>query len=242
MIEELSLAEVEEANQASARAASNRRAPRVAKQIAIELHFPDHTQSYKTRDISYVGIFIEHPDPLPLRKLMRLSVHIDEAPEAEPLQMLGVVANRVNANDAMDSGVPAGMGIQVFALGHDVRSAWRHFVRQEYEKDPAAREEVRRQEYPSLKVHFSDEDEFRHFATEDVASGDVFVRSADLYQQGTRVWLEAIHPVTQEPCSVEAIVLEFVESPRQKRGVRVMFPDAEVARDTLLDFLAPPEE
>ena len=115
-----------------------------------------------------------------------------------------------------------------------MRSEWRHFVRQEYEKNPEAREEVRRQEFPKLKVHFPNTQEMRTFATQHVASGNVFIRSADLYQQGTRIWLEAIHPETSEVCPIEAIVMEYVESPRQNRGMRLMFSSGEEARDTLL--------
>ena len=211
---------------------NNRRAPRVTKRIEITLQAPEREQKYVTHDISYVGVFVECPDPLPLRKLMRVQAHID--PEQEPIKMLGLVAHRVNAVDAMESGRSPGMGIQLFALGHDMRSTWRHFVRQEYEKNPDAREAVRRQEYPRLKVHFPNTDEMRKFATEHVASGNVFIRSADLYQQGTRIWLEAVHPGSGLITAVEAIVLEFIESPRQNRGMRLMFSDGEAARDTLL--------
>ena len=234
-IEELSLSELSEIHVSEEVAASNRAAPRVDRQIEIELRFPDRVDRYRTKDISYEGIFIEHPDPLPLRKLLRLRAFTDEG--GAPLELLGVVANRVNSLDAEETGRAAGMGIQLFALGHDVKNSWRHFVRQEYDKDPEVREEVRRQEYPSLKVHFTDVDALERFIEDDVASGDVFVRSADLYQQGTRVWLETVHPATSEICAIEAIVMEYVESPRQKRGLRVMFPTSDEATETLRSFL-----
>lgn len=214
---------------------NNRRAPRVPKRIEVALQFPDHEQRYYTRDISYLGIFIECPEPLPLRKLVRFKAHLEV--EQAPVQMLGLVAHRVNSADAMESGRPAGMGIQLYPVGHEVRSNWRHFVRQEYEKDPEAREQIRQQEYPRVKVRFPTPNDIQIFASEHVSSGDVFIRTADLYQQGARVWLEAIHPLTKESCSVEAIVLEFVESPRQRRGMRLMFPEAVEASQTLLDFL-----
>lgn len=219
-------------DQESAKRHNHRRAPRIEKRLEIVLQFPEREQRYITRDISYVGVFVETPEPLPLRKLMRVQVKLDE--EQEPVKMLGLVAHRVNSADAMETGKPTGMGIQLFALGHDMRSEWRHFVRQEYEKNPEAREEVRRQEFPKLKVHFPNIQEMHKFATQHVASGNVFIRSADLYQQGTRIWLEAIHPETSEICPIEAIVMEYVESPRQNRGMRLMFSNGEEARDTLL--------
>lgn len=215
---------------------NNRRAPRVEARVEVKLQFPDGEQRYFTRDISYMGVFIECPDPLPMRKLVRFSTTPDGG--SEPLQMLGIVAHRVNAADAMDAGISTGMGIQLFPVGHDVRSAWRAFVRTEYDKDPSAREEVRRQEYPCVKVRFPSPNDLQIFAAQHVSSGDVFIRTADLYQQGTRVWLEAVHPQTGQSSRVEAIVLEFVEAPRANRGMRLMFPDAEGASEQLMAFAA----
>ncbi|MEC9399346.1 MAG: PilZ domain-containing protein, partial [Myxococcota bacterium] len=99
-------------DQESAKRHNHRRAPRIEKRLEIVLQFPEREQRYITRDISYVGVFVETPEPLPLRKLMRVQVKLDE--EQEPVKMLGLVAHRVNSADAMETGKPTGMGIQLF--------------------------------------------------------------------------------------------------------------------------------
>ena len=213
---------------------NNRNAPRVIKRIEIALQHPGSTRSYHTRDISYIGVFVECPEPLPLRKLVRFQADLEDG--REPLQMLGVVAHRINSADAIDSGREPGMGIHLFAIGPESRSIWRHFVRTEYDKDPSARDAIRRQEYPRVRMHFPTVNEMAAFARGPLATGDVFVRAADLYQQGTRVWLESVHPQTNELCGTEAIVMEFVEAPRQKRGLRLQILAPDEASRELAEF------
>lgn len=213
---------------------NNRRAPRVAARVPVTLQFPGNERTMHTEDISYVGVFIACDDPLPLRKLVRFKAQIDEG--GDPLPMIGIIAHRVNAVDAAENNTKAGMGIHVFPLGSDIQRTWRHFVRTEYDKDPNAREAVRLNEYPRLKVRFPNTSEMQIFARDHVTQGHVFIRSADLYPQGSRIWLEAIHPLTKASCAVEAIVLEFVETPRQNRGMRLQFPDPEAAAAKLAEF------
>jgi len=166
--------------------------------------------------------------------LLRIQANVEAYDE--PLALLGVVAHRVNQSDAQEEGITPGMGLQLFAMGPETTDRWRHFVRTIYEQDPEIRQEIRRQEYPSVRIRFADKISMRSFIDKGVASSSVFVRSADLYPQGKRIFLEVVHPATKNACPLEAIVTEFVEAPRQARGMRVMFPNADQARDILDRF------
>lgn len=213
---------------------NHRRAPRISYRLAVDLKFPERTQRYQTHDISYVGVFIECPDPLPLRKLVRLHTVLEEG--EEPIELIGVVAHRINANDAVETGRPTGMGLQLFGTSEAMKDTWRAFVHAEYEKNPDALEEVQRIELPRLKVRFPNLEEMKTFATRHVARGEVFIRSAELYPAGSEILVEAIHPVSQESTFIEASVLEFIEAPRNNRGMRLQFPNPEVSSQVLLSF------
>ncbi len=213
---------------------NNRQAPRINHKLNVELRFPENTHNYQTHDISYVGVFIECPEPLPLRKLVRLSTTLPDA--EEPIELIGVVAHRINATDAIETGRPTGMGLQLFGSSKSTRDTWRAFVHAEYEKDPTAFEEVQRLELPCLKVRFPNTEEMQNFATRHVARGEVFIRSADLYPPNAQILLEAIHPESGQSQFVEATVIELVEAPRHNRGMRISFPDPETSSQVIADF------
>lgn len=214
---------------------NNRREPRVPNELHIELQMPDQTQTYETQNISYGGVYIVCPEPLSLRTLLRFQTKLPDYDE--PLQMLGMVAHRVSEHDASERQLPPGMGIQLFAVGPEAKGRWRHYVRQQYDQHPDIRQEIRRNEYPHLKLRLPTRDALERFIQDDVSAGNVFIRHADLQAQGTRIFLEVGHPEAATWCHLEAIVMEFVEAPRQERGMRLMFPNADQARDLLLEFL-----
>ena len=212
---------------------NSRRAPRVPHRLDVVLKFPQQDQRYQTRDISYIGVFIECPDPLPLRTLIRFQTRLDEE-HAAPLELIGVVAHRINAADAVETGRPTGMGLQLFGTGKETRETWRAFVHAEYEKNPEAIEQVRVQQMPKLKLRFPNLEEMRAFASEHVARGEVFIRSAELYGEGEAIKVEAIHPLSERSELLDARVEEAVEAPRNNRGMRLSFPDAQASSQTLM--------
>lgn len=213
---------------------NNRRAPRISSRLDVVLKFPERDQRYQTHDISYVGVFIECPDPLPLRKLIRFQAKLDGGDV--PVELIGVVAHRINSADAVETGRPTGMGLQLFGISQEMRETWREFVHGEYEKDPAMLEEITSMDQPRLKLRFPNTQEMQTFARDHVATGQVFIRSADLYQQGACIKVEAIHPDNGQSILLDAEVVEFIEAPRNNRGMRLSFPDPEAATQTLLQF------
>lgn len=199
----------------------NRRDPRVNVQLEVYLQTARGEDPYVTKDIAYRGIFVVTPNPFPLRKLVRFRADLD----GENVQMMGLVAHRVNSMDAEERGTQPGMGVSLFSVGHSSRERWRSFVREQYELDPEARRQVEMDEMPRLRVHLSSEEMLRQFIDRDFPSGSIFYRMPELQPVGTRVMLEVIHPSSGEMFELEASITETVEEPRHKRGVRVAFDE-----------------
>lgn len=214
----------------------NRRDPRVEVALSIVLQLPSGAQRHQTQNISYRGVFINSAEPLPLRKLVRFQIAPPSVDEA--MQMLGLVAHRVSRAEAAERGLRPGMGLQLFSMGQDVRERWRLLVREEYERDPYARRIMALKELPHVRVRVPKVDHLRQFASNDLRSGQTFLRTGDLQPQGSRVLLELIHPESHELFHLEAQVGRVVETPLQQRGMQLHFPpvDAEL-QDRLDTFL-----
>jgi hypothetical protein len=215
-------------------ARNNRREPRVKAEIAVVLQMPRGVQRHVTANLSYRGVFILSQEPLPLRKLVRFHAVLKEGEEALP--MLGLVAHRVNRVDAAEQGIEPGMGIQLFGSSPDARELWRQFVRDRYDRDPAARQQVRSRELPKLRLRFNRPEDIAQMAEVGFASGPVQVRSADLHPVGSHLQLDLIHPGTGAVLSVETIVAEVIEAPRQQRGMMVALAEAEEATAKIIAF------
>lgn len=213
---------------------NNRREPRVKAEIPVVLQMPRGTQRHVTANLSYRGVFILSPEPLPLRKLVRFHAELTEGEATLP--MLGLVAHRVNRVDAAEQGIEPGMGIQLFGSSPEARELWRQFVRDRYDKDPAARQQVRSRELPKLKLRFNRPEDIARLADTSFASGPLHVRSAELHPVGTHLQLDLLHPGTGAVLSVETIVEEVIEAPRQQRGMMVVLADAEAATEQMIAF------
>jgi hypothetical protein len=206
----------------------NRRDPRVNVELDVFLPTARGEDRYVTKDIAYRGIFVVTPNPYPLRKLVRFRASLDGV----DVQMMGLVAHRVNAMDAEERGTQPGMGVSLFSVGHSARQEWRDYVRTQYELDPEARRQVEIDEMPRLRIHLASQDMLRQFIDRDFPSGSIFYRMPELQPVGTRVRLEVIHPESREMFELEATVTEVVEEPRHKRGVRVAFDEMSEATES----------
>lgn len=202
-------------------------------EVPVVLQMPRGTQEHVTANISYRGVFILSTEPLPLRKLVRFHAVLDGEPA---MPMLGLVAHRVNRVDAAEQGIEPGMGIQLFGSSPDAREAWRQFVRDRYDRDPAARQQVRSRELPRLRLRFNKPEDIANMAQSGFSAGPVHVRSADLHPVGAHLQLDLIHPGTGAMLSVETIVAEVIDAPRQQRGMRVSLADPEAATPKMIEF------
>lgn len=210
----------------------NRKDPRVDVALDVKIQTATGEAHFRTKDISYRGVFILTGDPYPLRKLVRFKAVVDD----QELQMMGLVAHRLNAPDAAESGVKPGMGIQLYSVGEDTRDLWRQYVRDCYEQDPDAADEIRANELPRIRIHLATEAMMKQFMEKDFPSGSIFYRTPDVHPVGTRVICEVSHPVTAQYFQLQASVSEVAEGPRRNRGMRVDFLELSEATNERFDI------
>lgn len=210
-----------------------RRDPRTNHEMDVTLLSPAGNEIHRTHNISYRGVFIVCEDPLPLRTLLRVQTDVGN----QEIHMLGLVAHRLSMKEAAQHGIAPGMGIELFSVGPEARDHWRHYVRQVYAEDPHANKRLKQKEYPHIKAIFPSVEALSFVAKEPILQGELFVRTAELYETGTRVWFETIHPESQSVFRVEAIISEVTETPRQNRGVTLAFSDPDAVSAALLQFV-----
>jgi hypothetical protein len=78
-----------------------------------------------TWDLSFRGLFFRTRSPVPLRRLVRFAI----VSPGTGLEMVlhGMVVNVIGPDDP--EGRPQGMGVELYALDADARSAWWDLVR-----------------------------------------------------------------------------------------------------------------
>lgn len=198
---------------------SNRRDPRVNIGLDVRMSTPAGFDTYRTKNISYRGIFIVSMDPLPLRRLTRLTIPGD----GQNIEMLGMVAHRINTADAAERGIQPGMGINLFPCGSGIQQEWRDFIDAHLERDPALRQSIHEHNLPRLKIHIKDVEVLKNFAQKDVPAGGIFYRTPDLHPVGAEVMLEIQHPSSGGRFLMKASVTEAVEGGRRHRGMQILF-------------------
>lgn len=198
---------------------SNRRDPRISIALDIKLSVPGGFEQYQTKNISFRGLFIVSEDPLPLRRIARMSLTTQTG---ELIEVLGLIAHRINAADAEERGIQAGMGIQIFPIGSQVNETWRDYVTAQLEQDPELRQAVHDHNLPRLKVHIKDQTVLESFASNDVPSGGIFYRSPEPQPVGSEVMLEVHHPNTKDRFLIKAAVSEVTEGGRRHRGMKLV--------------------
>ncbi len=207
-----------------------RREPRIRLDLDVEVETAGTRYIFPTRNASFSGVFMVSDDPLPLRRLVRMNIDVD----GEPVELLGMVAHSVNAADAHEQNKQPGMGVALFPMGETANERWRTFIRTEYERDPEAHAALMAAELPRLRIHLKNEKMHRHFFEKDYPSGEIFYRTPDLMEVGTRVVCE-VRSADREPIELFAHVSEIVEGARRKRGIRLTFEELSEATSQRVD-------
>ncbi len=201
--------------------AKDRRSPRVRAALDVFLQTVDGDIAFKTSDASYEGVFIVCPEPLPLRKLIRFRTRLGDS--SDELQMLGLVAHTVNAEDAAETGQRAGMGIQLFSLGHATKQTWRTFIDDLYQQNPEARRAVESARRPKVKIRIPNEELLHRFRTLDLPAKRLFLRTPELHPSGTKVTCLVLHPLTKKTFPIPGEVLETIDGSVKERGMQLAF-------------------
>ncbi len=215
---------------------SSRRDPRINIALDIKLSVPGGFEQYQTKNISYRGLFIVSDDPLPLRRLARMSLTTQSG---ELIEVMGLIAHRINGADAAERGILAGMGIQIFPVGSQVNELWRDYITAQLDQDPALRQAVHDHNLPRLKVHIKDTKVLESFAANDIPSGGIFYRIPEPHPVGAEVMLEIHHPTSQDKFLIKASVGEVTEGGRRHRGMKlVLEPFDEEKSNAFQDFVS----
>lgn len=215
---------------------NKRQEPRIPIRLPVFMNLPSGDYEYETNDVSLEGIFVECSEPLSLQSLVRFEIQLPE--RSDSLQMLGLVAHTISEREAKRHGIESGMGIRIFSLGRQKRQLWRDYVLSEYDKREESRDDLKNRETPEVHIHLPEEQTLRGFVDEKLGEGSTFVRTADLQKSGSRVLCNIIPNDDDQSLQLEAKVVDIVESPREKRGMRLAIqgpPDEQ--QETLEEFL-----
>lgn len=210
----------------------NRKDPRVDVALNVTIFTAPGEKEFKTKDISYRGVFIVTQEPYNLRHLVRFHAQTDSG---EKFEMLGLVAHRINTFDAKERNKLPGMGIQLYSLGTETRKRWRRFVTQSCESDPESRHALEIQEMPRLKIHLKNEKMKKQFMEHDFPSDGIFYRTSILSPVGSRVLCEIIHPITEKSFQLIATVLDTRDGSRRQRGIQIQFDELSEATNKRFD-------
>ena len=214
---------------------ANRREPRVPVNLDVHLQTAAGELKYRTKNVSSRGVFIVCDEPLPLRRLARFRTIMEDGSE---LQMLGLVAHRVNTTDATERGAQPGMGLQLYSVGAATGERWRDFVDALVERDPALIKSIEERNLPRVRVHLSTKEKLLKFRERDLRKGQFFYRTPEPLPKGTKIMCEFTHPSAEDGFMISATVGDRVEGGRRKRGMQVHLHDVDENKLEAFDHFA----
>lgn len=198
-----------------------RREPRVRTELEIVITSAQGTRRLTTKNASFKGVFVKTDNPMPLRRLVRVRMEISDG----EVDMLGLVAHAVNAANAAEKGDEAGMGLALYPLGQYTGERWRNWIREVYESDPEAHAALVASELPRLRIHLKNQAMKDQFFGQEFPTGEIFYRSPDLLEIGSRVLCEVHHPETGRVLELFADVIDVTTGNRRNRGMQLAFDE-----------------
>lgn len=103
-----------------------RRSPRIDLEIVVGLDDGSAVHDVRACDLSTRGLFIKSDRVLPLRRLVRLLIDLDDG--GEPLRAMAMVARSVSPDEARAQRTVPGFGVQLYSLGTQDRARWARFL------------------------------------------------------------------------------------------------------------------
>lgn len=204
-----------------------------------------------TEDVSFSGMFLRTDTPPPVRGLVRMEVDVEG--RGRPLELTGMVVHVIQP-DNVTKRTP-GIGIQFYGVGADLLRVWTNYLQMLRARHPdseaksvvvstpsAVRTEPLRRKHPRfaavLEVRVQTLAELTKMFTRDISKGGAFLATTDPFAAGDRLFVELIHPQTEDVYGLECTVRRSV---RDGVGVEFEgFDDAVMA--SLEDFVEPIEE
>jgi Tfp pilus assembly protein PilZ len=103
-------------------------------------------------------------------------------------------------------------------------------------EDPQASRDIRRLELPHVAAHLPTTDALEALVQTIRSDGEMFLRTSNVYDVGTEIVCELVHPDTRRNLPLEARVTRSQRVPRRERGMEFEFLD--LTEDDLDDLEA----
>ena len=234
----------------------NRKSPRFPCEISVEVQASSGSGFYMTIDVSMNGCYVATDKAQPLNQVVQVVLY--PPGEDRGIKAMAHVRHVRTAAEA-DDVLPAGMGLEIFAIDNDEKMRWADYissVAQAFEethghqkarsrtgygdagqtapapsRGPALRRFVRH--LVRMEVKVEDMKSMFHLVSRDVSAGGIYLETAERIPVGTQVELSMAHPISRESLSLSGSVVRS-----DGDGVGVQFAGiSESNRKELLRFV-----
>ena len=171
-----------------------RKFERFPARLEVEIRTRGRGQICPSLDVSRHGMFLTTSNPPHERQLLILRIPVPD--DQPPIDVMASVVRRHAPGTGSD--LPAGMGINFFALTEENKNRWEAFLaklRGEAPRSPEANGEGNR---PTFLLQPRDVGRLQLFETRDFSQGSMFLRTPVLREIGETIKVMLLHPITDE--------------------------------------------
>lgn len=204
-----------------------------------------------TEDVSFSGMFLRTDSPPPVRGLVRLEADVEG--RSRPLELTGMAVHVIQPDNP--TGRTPGIGVQFYGVGADLLRVWTNYLQLLRERHPDSEAQTVVVTVPSapspeplrrkhqrfaavLEVRVQTLAELTKMFTRDISKGGAFLATNDVFAAGDRLFVELVHPQTEDVYGLECTVRRSVRD-----GVGVEFEGFDdTVMASLKDFVEPIEE
>jgi hypothetical protein len=190
-----------------------RRSRRVNYDLPVDLHRHHSSERLHTVDVSRHGCFLATLDPLPVRHIGKVTVHL-------PTGSIGAVV-QVTRQNVM------GMGVSFFALSREAKKLWDAFFSTVSDGTMASHDI---EDDAVFVVKLRTMSALKSFVENSYAVGGTYLRTPVLREIGSFLTLTVVHPQTEEEFHIRGQIVRLRVKP--PKGMELKFEtSAEQAKD-----------
>ena len=207
-----------------------RKFERFPARLEVEIRTRGRGQICPSLDVSRHGMFLTTPNPPHERQLLILRIPVPD--DQPPIDVMASVVRRHATGGGSE--LPAGMGINFFALTEENKNRWEAFLaklRGEVPRSPEVNSEGNR---PTFLLQPRDIGRLQLFEARDFAQGSMFLRTPVLREIDETIKVMLLHPITDEEFPLLARVKAVHSgSKTEPKGMTLEFEpvDAALRRD-----------
>lgn len=217
------------------------RSRRLKTSLPVTLTLEDNTYHLRTENISVGGIFVRTEEPLAVGAPVTVKLRIPDT--GQTLEVDGVIAHRVEPNDAYSRNLHPGYGVHLAGLLQETYNDWSWFIMRLGALHDAPTLETASLLEPTvhhflgrcrrkderkkarLQVRMETVDELFDVLTHDISKGGMFILVSKLVPLDTQVTLEVVHPLDGSVLKLSGRVAHTVDESPTKRGIGIAFED-----------------